>query len=541
MPLNKLQIKAKVFEIINPLRDLDAIDDKIISKAIKEIKAIKEADFEFIARILIKEADVKTTKSAGAFLYMAENLAPESFIELILKELNSNKIPDSRKMFFLNILSGLGIKFNADDINSYLKNPDEAINKETSRFLECAKIDPEAQIDFLDFYFSSDALDRKELINSVIKDFEGDRLINILSPLALSADDKEAIELCLNIMEKQKSLISIKPLKYLSNLKTSAKIQNKAFKILQKMKMSGFYSESKLYNFYKTLLRDFEEPKAAITTPDGNSNFSVLISRKTRQGSCFLFFVAINIELGPFSCFGFSSLTENDHDTIIKRFFNSRERFFIPIEEAKAILNTLTLRRISLNKIIPYEYFCWERLLDDVEPKDGELFQILEKNLTKKELTSEVQNLTDNSPYFENWFFRYSKNIPWFSKMMDEILELKDEELYKINGLIEEYSKNEDLKEAIKKRLKFLAYCLNKNNKKELADTYYSLIFNEKELKTFLENILKRSVYEFALTLNLPRKEEAGLFKKPENKKDNKKAKLIIDFVEKEWIDKNGN
>lgn len=541
MPLNKLQIKAKVFEIINPLRDLEAIDDKIISKAIKEIKAIKEADFEFIARILIKEADVKTTKSAGAFLYMAENLAPESFIELILKELNSNKIPDSRKMFFLNILSGLGIKFNADDINSYLKNPDEAINKETSRFLECAKIDPEAQIDFLDFYFSSDALDKKELINSVIKDFEGDRLINILSPLALSADDKEAIELCLNIMEKQKSLISIKPLKYLSNLKTSAKIQNKAFKILQKMKMSGFYSESKLYNFYKTLLRDFEEPKAAITTPDGNSNFSVLISRKTRQGSCFLFFVAINIELGPFSCFGFSSLTENDHDTIIKRFFNSRERFFIPIEEAKAILNTLTLRRISLNKIIPYEYFCWERLLDDVEPKDGELFQILEKDLTKKELTSEVQNLTDNSPYFENWFFRYSKNIPWFSKMMDKILELKDEELYKINGLIEEYSKNEDLKEAIKKRLKFLAYCLNKNNKKELADTYYSLIFNEKELKTFLENILKRSVYEFALTLNLPRKEEAGLFKKPENKKDNKKAKLIIDFVEKEWIEKNGN
>lgn len=541
MPLNKLQIKAKVFEIINPLRDLEAIDDKIISKAIKEIKAIKEADFEFIARILIKEADVKTTKSAGAFLYMAENLAPESFIELILKELNSNKIPDSRKMFFLNILSGLGIKFNADDINSYLKNPDEAINKETSRFLECAKIDPEAQIDFLDFYFSSDALDKKELINSVIKDFEGDRLINILSPLALSADDKEAIELCLNIMEKQKSLISIKPLNYLSNLKTSAKIQNKAFKILQKMKMSGFYSESKLYNFYKTLLRDFEEPKAAITTPDGNSNFSVLISRKTRQGSCFLFFVAINIELGPFSCFGFSSLTENDHDTIIKRFFNSRERFFIPIEEAKAILNTLTLRRISLNKIIPYEYFCWERLLDDVEPKDGELFQILEKDLTKKELTSEVQNLINNSPYFENWFFRYSKNIPWFSKMMDKILELKDEELYKINGLIEEYSKNEDLKEAIKKRLKFLAYCLNKNNKKELADTYYSLIFNEKELKTFLENILKRSVYEFALTLNLPRKEEAGLFKKPENKKDNKKAKLIIDFVEKEWIDKNGN
>ena len=139
MSLNKLQIKAKIFEIINPLRNLDAIDDRIISKVIKEIKSIKDADFEFIARILIKEADIKTTKSAGAFLYIAENLAPESFVELILNELNSNKIPDEKKMFFLNILSGLGIKFNPEDINSYLKNPDEAINNETSRFWNAPK------------------------------------------------------------------------------------------------------------------------------------------------------------------------------------------------------------------------------------------------------------------------------------------------------------------------------------------------------------------------------------------------------------------
>ena len=41
MSLNKLQIKAKIFEIINPLRNLDAIDDRIISKVIKEIKSIK--------------------------------------------------------------------------------------------------------------------------------------------------------------------------------------------------------------------------------------------------------------------------------------------------------------------------------------------------------------------------------------------------------------------------------------------------------------------------------------------------------------------
>ena len=541
MPLNKIQLKAKVFEIINPLRNLEAIDDKTIYKAIKEIKAIKDADFEFLARILIKEADIKTTKSAGAFLYIAENLAPESFVELILNELNSNKISDSKKMFFLNILSGLGIKFNAEDINSFLNNPDEAINNETSRFLESAKVDPEAQIDFLDFYFSSDNTDKKELVNSVVRDFEGDRLINILSPLVLTADDKETIDYCLEIMEKQKSLLSVKPLKYLSSLKSTSKLQKKSSKILQKMSMSGFYNKKKLYEYYKDLLKDFEPPTAAISPPDGNSNFSVIISRKTRQGTCFLFFVAVNIELGPFSCFGFSSLTENDYDTIIKRFFNSRERFFIPVNEAKTILNLLTLKRISLNKIIPYEYYCWERLLDDIEPLEESLFEIIEKNIEKNKTDEFTKKLINNSPYIENWFYRYSKNSPYFSKLMDEILKLKDEEIYKTDNLVEEFSKNEDLRENIKNKLKFLAYCFNSNNKKEFASAFYSLIFDEEEFSTFVKNILKRSIYEFALTLNLPQKTEDSLFRKTEIKKDNKKAKTIINFVETEWIKEDGS
>ena len=541
MPLNKIQMKAKVFEIINPLRSLDAIDDKIISKIINEIKALKDADFEFISRILIKEADTKVTKSAGAFLYIAENLAPESFVELILNELNSNKIPDEKKMFFLNVLSSFGIKFSPDDINSYLKNPDEAINNETLRFLESAKIDPEAQIDFLDFYFSSDGIDKKELINSVVRDFEGDKLINIISPLVLTADDKETVEFCLDVIEKQKSLLSIKPLSYISSTNSINKIQKKAFKTLQKMKMSGFYTKDKLYAFYRNLLKDFEPPTAAISPPDGNSNFSIIISRKTHQGTCFLFFIAINIDLGPFSCFGFSSLTEDDHNTIIKRFYNSRERFFIPINEAKAILNNLTLKRISLNKVIPYEYYCWERLLDDIEPVDDDLYNILENNIVKIKLNDFSKKIIKNSSYIENWFFRYSKNSPYFSKLMDEILKLKDDETNKINLLIEEYSSNEDLKENISNRLKFLAYCFSSNNKQEFASAFYSLIYDEIEFKQFIKNILKRSVYEFALTLNLPKKNEEGLFHKTKNNTDNKKAMTIINFVEKEWIEEDGN
>ena len=86
-----------------------------------------------------------------------------------------------------------------------------------------------------------------------------------------------------------------------------------------------------------------------------------------------------------------------------------------------------------------------------------------------------------------------------------------------------------------------MAYGLGKNNRIGLANLYYSLIYNEEVLNTFVKNILKRSVYEFALMLNLPKKSDEGLFHKKESKKDNKKAKVIIDFIEHEWIKEDGN
>ncbi len=536
MPLNKIQLKAKLFGFIKPVRNLNAIDDGIVSKTLDKIKSIKDADFEFIARILIKEADIKNPKSASAFLYMAENLAPESFQGLILNELNSNKTTDSRKMFFLNVLSGFGVKFRTEDIGGYLKNPDEAINNETSRFLECAKIDPEAQIDFLDFYFASDISDRRELVDSVTGDFEGDRLINILSPLVLSAEDSETVNYCLEIMEKEKSLISVKPLTYLSSLKPDSKIQKKASKILRKMSLSGFYTEEKLYDFYCELLSDYEPPEVQISLPDGNSNFSVVISRKTKGGACFLLFAAVNIELGPFSCFGFSSLTESDSDNIIRRFFSSCERFFVPASEIKTILTSLTLKRISLRKIVPYEYFCWERLIDDVMPDKRDIREILTEDVKKVEINDFKHKIIFNSPFVENWFYRYSKSAPYFTSLVDEILKLNKFNISKIEDLIIEASKNKELKSNIEKRICYLVYCFKSGGHKDLAGAFYSLLYDEKEFNLFVVEILKRSVYEYALLLKMPMKSGDILFKKTTPTAGESKAALLTDYIETNWI-----
>ena len=537
MPLNKIQLKAEIFRIINPIRNLNAVDDKIISSTLYKLKSIKDADFEFIARILIKEADTSFPKAAGAFLHMAENLSPESFIPLMFNELNSPKTSDARKIFFLNALSGFGVKFDPEDIGEYLNNPDEVINNETLKFLENAKSDPEAQIDFLDFYFTSGEEDKRELINSVVHDFEGDELINILSPLVLSEDDISIMDFCLDIMQKQKSLMSIKPLKYLTNLDTVPEIKSKAHKILQKMTLQGFYTKEKLSKFYKELLSDFNEPSALISLPDGNSNFSVAISRKTKTGACFVFFTAVNIELGPFSAFGFSSLTESDYNLIIKRFFNLSQHFSIPPKGAKTILNSLLVKRIALNKIVPYEYYPWERLLDDIETDARPLDEMLVDGIEILEIDKEKSRLINNSPFFENWFYRYSKNAPYFVILMNKVLKLNKNNIQNIENLILETLSDKSLISNIKNRLKFLSYCLNAGGLSDLASLHYSVIFNEKEFTSLVSDILKRSIYEFALILNTPKKTGNNMFKKTlSNIEDKNKASLIINYIEENWL-----
>lgn len=537
MALNKFQLKALVFKIIEPLRHLSAIDDSLVQSVLSELKSIEDADYEFISRILTKEADCNFQKSAAAFLYIAELIAPDAFLGHIMNELKSNRVSDNQKIFYINILSGLGVKFAPEDVADYLSDPDEAINSETKRFLECAKVDPEAQIDFLDFYFASSEIDRKELLNSVATDSDMDRHVNILSALVLVADEMETVLYCLDIIEKSRSLLAIKPLRYLSASKYE-KIAKRASKALRKFSLMGIYTEEKLNEFYKELLEDFSEPEIKISIPDGNSNFSLVVSRKTKDDAYFILFIAINTELGPFSVFGFSSVTKKDRDSVIKRFFADRKQIPVSPAAAKKILDTLVIKRIKAGKIIPYEYYCWERITDDIELIDTPLEEILTDGLKKVPINGFEKKIINNSPFIDNWFFRYSANFPFYSKMIDEILLLNPSNLEDMENILEKYSEDEKILNNIKTRIKYLAFCLKNAECPDLADVYYSLLFDENVLKDFVINILKRSIYEHMLNLRLPApSKKTNIFKKPEIKRDANLAQTFIDYIEKNWVE----
>ena len=534
MELNKLQLKAKVFQLIEPLRNISAIDDIIVSGALESIKSIKDADFDFIARLLIKEADCKNQKSATALLFIAENVSPETFMPLVMKELNSNKVDDAQKIFLINILSGLGVKIEPEDIGAFLINPDEAINGETLRFLENAIIDPEAQIDFLDFYFSASKEDRSELVNSVMADFEGDKLANIISSLALAADETPTLEMCLDILEKTRSLFAIKPMQYLSYLKNENKIAKRAHKFLQKMQMLGLYSEEKLQTFYENFMKDFDKPKVIVSIPDGNSNFSLVVSRKTKDGAYFVLFVALNLNLGPFSCFGFSSITKLDHDTVLNRFFSTSKKIYIDPLVGKKILNSLLEKRLVCGKVVPYEYYCWERLMDDVKNIETPFEDVLKEGLIKEEMTEFKKKMVYSSAFIDNWFYKPSKNNPVFSDLVKEVMSLDISNIQTIEGILSRYAKDKDIVLNIKSRILFLAFCLKETNMLDFANAYYSLLYDENEFCEFIKNILKRSLYEYVLSLKVSSRQENNAFKREDNNSD---FALVYDYIETNWVE----
>ena len=230
MPLNKFRLKAIIFELLEPLQKLSAIDDDIVNDFFLKIKKIKDADFEFVSQLLIKEIDYKNQKTASTLLAVANKLCPKKFMEFVLEELKSKRVKDEKKFFLINVLTSIGVNFHTEEIDSYLSNPKEAIHRETKRFLESAKTDCEAQIDFLDFYFSASKDERIDLLTSVIDDFEGDGLANILSLVMLGETDVENILFCLEELKQNKSLFLYRALKYLS-LNKDKKVSQKASKM----------------------------------------------------------------------------------------------------------------------------------------------------------------------------------------------------------------------------------------------------------------------------------------------------------------------
>ena len=162
--LNKIQLKAEILTVISKLQTLSDASkvDEIIN--VLEAQENKKMILDLLMREFVK------TKEDKAFIisYLMLKLCEKEQLENALwTSLKSPMVSDYNKALILNLLRDMGNQVNYNDIDEYFESPEEVIDSETKELLHTAIMNPEAQIDFLDFLEALPYQDKLTLVESL--------------------------------------------------------------------------------------------------------------------------------------------------------------------------------------------------------------------------------------------------------------------------------------------------------------------------------------------------------------------------------------
>lgn len=509
--LSKLQIRAEILAAIQHLYSFEDTPRALQNQYIDKIKKIKEVNY--VLEILIKELfkyDYKKSKIIAAFLIEIGSL--ESIGDILWEYVKDPKVSDEIKDCLTIVLRGLGDTTDAEDYLNYFQDPGETIEKETERLLAVSYVDPEAQIDFMDFLFSLPPKDQQTLLHSLKDDYPGDYLANLLLAILECDLDEEVEKAAIEVLGETKSGSAISKLKEIHDSTKDQSIKKLAKKSLNTLKIAGINKEipdtkgsiiceqSSIYECYTSC-------------PDGMGNQGLLISRLKPSGDIIMFSVVINDIDGIIDCFGFNGISKFDFSRILDKFQENSVRILVPPEYCKHKLDNAINNNKITNNVIPYEYTAWSSLIYDF-PQSGDIDLTECNECLNKELIEQSDSLF-KFPAFNHWFLDdndsdYIKeslqniikqainNKDYFAKDSNILLKWLDDET---TSIIKNYFNSENIK-IIKNRLLDTAYLLNILNLPNFRNVTYSVAEIITDKNSSLENIpfirkfIKKTIYE---------------------------------------------
>ena len=390
--MNKIQIKAEVLATITAL----ATSAQPNSALLTELKMIE--DKKTVLDVLIKElVNAPEQKALLICWLLTELIDKETLNNELWDVIKSPEYNDHIKMIAFNMLKDLGNKIDYDVISGYFEQFNELINKETKELLDTAIMNPEAQIDFMDFLNAINDDDKIILIKSLEEDYSHDALANILIPVFIFYMNTEVGNTALDILGRSKSQLAYHALE---NAKTYApeNLQAKISKAVSELKMGGIRVD-KTEEFYKNILKESKPYKTYVSFPDGHGNMAIIFSRIRENKSLQFLAIVINPRYGILDSFGFNTMTERDFYKIVDKFYNYQEKYEVSPGFVKYLLRQAEENSHINQEPIPYEYICWQSILLDIEPEKPEI------NLDKKELNQKDIDKLCLNDYVQNWFF----------------------------------------------------------------------------------------------------------------------------------------
>lgn len=540
--LNKIQLKAEILTVISKLQTLS---DTSKVESIIEVLAGQE-DKKLVLDFLMREF-VKTKEDKAFILsYLMLRLADKEQLENALwTSLKSPTVSDYNKALILNLLKDMGNYVDYNKIDEYFESAEDIIDAETKELLHTAIMNPEAQIDFLDFLEGIPYEDKITLIQSLGEDYSEDALANILIPVFLHDPTSRIAKVALEILGKSRSQLALHALEEALEFADEDIIPS-IKRNISTLKLSGVREDNSL-EFYKEVLSESKPYECYTSYPDGHGNQALIFSREREDETIQFLAVVINDKWGIVDCFGFNQITKSEFEKIVARFYGNEDSVYINQTVLKNLLNKAENIVHRNGEIVSYEYICWRTITSDISVEPVPMEFILEDKFTKEPLTQKDFDKICLSDVAQKWFLDTDFSDE-FSEFISKINDGYKDGNYEqdLDKMIEENLEAIIPTKATKKwkdRILTSAYLKYLANEKAEAQRLYSLYFDNESLKKMYENIIRKSIYEYYFGLKFRLEEEANttnLFSR--NRAEVRKIftieelKKIIEEIENKWV-----
>ena len=541
--LNKIQLKAEVLTTITrlqTLQDASQVDELLY---VLDNQTDKKAVLDTLMRELVKTTEQK----AYILCFLLHRLCDKEQLENALwNTLKSPTVSDFVKTVVLNILKDLGNKVDYDNLEEYFESPDDVIDADTKQLLHTAIMNPEAQIDFLDFLYSLHDADKKSLVQSLAEDYTEDALANILIPVFLHDPSSKVGQLALEELGQSKSQLALHALleakEYVDEEFLPAIKRN-----ISSLKLAGVREDNTL-DFYKEVLSESKPYESYSSYPDGHGNQALIFSREREDETIQIVATVISDKWGIVDCFGFNQISKKEFSRIVERFYGNDLPVFINHTVLKTLLMNAEETVHKHGELMSYEYICWRNLLHDIPTEPVPMQYILEDKFEKKTLTKKELDKICLAEETQKWFIDTDFSVKFydFTEKLNNNFKKDNYDIDLDEAIEEDLSKliDKDEEKIWSKRIMNVAYLKYLANEKNLAGLFYALYFDEDAKHELFKNIIRKSIYEYYVSIKFKldeTKKTANLFRSNSDYEDEititkAQAEKVIEKIEKAWV-----
>ena len=312
--MNKIQIRAEILTLITKLQTTTAVSDDMFTAL------DNEPDKQSIMDVLLKELQRAKEQKAFVICYILTRLFDkDTLVENLREFIRDRKISDYAKMIAFNLLRDLGSEVQYDDVNGYFTEFDQIVEEETKEMLNSALMNPEAQIDFIDFLSALSPDDQLVLVRALNEDYTQDALANILIPLFLYNPKTELAREVIKLLSASRSQLAFHAFEEAKEF-VSEDLVPLLNKGLTELKLSGIRVDSAV-EFYKSILNSSKPYKSYMSYPDGHGNSAVVFTRIREDNTIQFVAMVLNDRYGILDCFGFNEITTVDLEKILGKFY----------------------------------------------------------------------------------------------------------------------------------------------------------------------------------------------------------------------------